>query len=42
MGITVLPTAWIYQHMCRFLRFFPTFVYEKTETKLDYVLYEGA
>ncbi len=36
----------IYPHMCRFLkmfgflRFFSTFVYEKTETKWEYVLYE--
>ncbi len=46
MSITVLPTKQIYPHMSRFLkmygflRFFPTFVYEKTETKWEYILYE--
>ncbi len=50
MSITVLPTMQIYPNMCRFvkcadfcgfLRFFPTFIYEKkTETKWEFILYE--
>ncbi len=36
MGITVLQTLRIYLHMYGFLRFLPTFVHEKTETKLEY------
>ncbi len=46
LGFSVLPTVRIYPHMCRFLkmwgfiRFFPSFVYEKTEIKWEYILYE--
>ncbi len=37
LWVLVLPTVQMYPHSRRFLRFCPIFVYEKTETKREFV-----